>query len=254
MTHAQSITQIAPDADSAARTGPILCASRLYKTYRLGRVNVPVLKGVDLTIERGERVAILGASGSGKSTLLHLLGGLDTPDRDGGSILYHGESLQNMAKSAVDRYRNRDVGFVFQLYHLLPELTVLQNVILPAIIGVGRIQAAKQRTEVESRAKLLLQSFGLAHRLKHRPVELSGGERQRAAIARALINNPALLLADEPTGNLDAETGGVILDAMMNLTDRDEHRQTMVIVTHDQNTAARADRIVRMKDGVIEDA
>jgi len=236
---------------------PLLSAHRVYKTYRLGRVDVPVLRGVHLEVEEGECVAVLGASGSGKSTLLHILGGLDRPDRAGprgteheSDVVFEGRSLRSLSPSQLDRYRNRSVGFVFQFYHLLPELTVLHNAALPALVGLNRLTYAAKAGEIRARAEALLSRFGLAHRLRHRPVELSGGERQRVAIARALINKPKLLLADEPTGNLDQATGATILDAIMDL--RAELNQTIIMVTHDPNTAARADRIVRLKDGVVE--
>jgi len=230
-------------------------AKSVYKTYRLGRIDVPVLRGASITAERGECVAVLGASGSGKSTMLHLLGGLDRADRvpgratDANELSFDGRSIRAFSAGELDRFRNRTVGFVFQFYHLLPELNVLQNAVLPAMVGVGRLGWARKSSEVRARAAGLLDRFGLSHRLGHRPVELSGGERQRVAIARALINQPELLLADEPTGNLDAVTGASILDALMDL--RRERGQTMVIVTHDANTAARADRVVRLKDGVV---
>lgn len=239
---------------TASAPNAIIEARGVHKTYRLGKVRVPVLRGVDLTVHRGECVAILGASGSGKSTLLHLLGGLDRPDSKlddtiDSSIHYNGEPLADWSAKRIDRYRTREVGFVFQFYHLLPELTVMQNVMIASMIGVSRLTWLKERASTRARAIGLLESFGLGGRLNHRPVELSGGERQRTAIARALINKPALLLADEPTGNLDANTGATILDALMG--HRAETAQTMVIVTHDPATASRADRIVRIQDGVV---
>ncbi len=234
---------------------PQLLAQHVHKTYRLGRVDVPVLRGASLSVEEGECVAVLGASGSGKSTLLHLLGGLDRPDRAGpdvGGVSFEGRSLAACSAGELDRYRNRTVGFVFQFYHLLPELSVVQNAMIPAMVGVGRFGWTRAAGEVRKHAEGLLDRFGLGHRTRHRPAELSGGERQRVAIARALINRPRLLLADEPTGNLDAVTGASILDALMDL--RREHKQTMVLVTHDQRVADRADRIVHLKDGVVVDA
>lgn len=268
---------------------PILSATNVFKTYRLGRVDVPVLQGVDLTIERGEWVAILGASGSGKSTLLHLLGGLDRPDRwrgfrDGakcpkcsydiaglksdkcpecgeavanqkavaGEVRFDGRPLADMSSRDRDRYRNTGVGFVFQFYHLLPELTVSDNVLIGSMIRYGLGGYMMQGPIAKKRAKELLESFGLGHRLDHRPSQLSGGERQRVAIARALINDPPVLLADEPTGNLDRKTGRAILDAMV--SHRDQTGRTMVIVTHDLEVAQRADRIVHLEDGKIVDA
>jgi ABC-type lipoprotein export system ATPase subunit len=250
-----------PPQQNAAAGSPLVEARNVYKTYRMGRVDVPVLRGVDLAVHPGECVAVLGASGSGKSTLLHLLGGLDRPDRrasgsggdsprqSGGEIRFRGEPLARRSARQLDRYRTRDVGFVFQFYHLLPELTVLENVAVAGMIGVGRLRYLSLRAGLRRRAAELLERFGLGQRLRHRPAELSGGERQRVAIARALINRPALLLADEPTGNLDATTGGAILDAIMGL--RKETGQTMVIVTHDAATARRADRVVRLADGRV---
>ncbi|MBL0927901.1 MAG: ABC transporter ATP-binding protein [Phycisphaerales bacterium] len=228
---------------------PLIAAKDVHKTYRLGRVDVPVLHGVDLSVDEGECVAILGASGSGKSTLLHILGGLDRPDRGRGAVEFRGSPLHGFSAGALDRYRNHAVGFVFQFYHLLPELTVLQNTLLPALVGLGRLEHARRRGAINARAGELLALFGLGHRLNHRPVELSGGERQRVALARALMNQPALLLADEPTGNLDQATGATILDALMGF--KREQRQSMVIVTHDPRTAERADRVVRLVDGRV---
>jgi lipoprotein-releasing system ATP-binding protein len=229
---------------------PLLRVANLHKTYRLDRVKVPVLRGVDLSVERGEFVAVLGASGSGKSTLLHLLGGLDRPDRSpAGVIEFDGTSLVGMSSRGLDRYRTLSVGFVFQFYHLLPELTVVENVMLPAMVRDGAAGLASGGSDRRAAAEHLIEAVGLSHRLQHRPAELSGGERQRVAIARALVNRPTLLLADEPTGNLDRNTGGKILDAM--LTIRASQGQTMVVVTHDEATAARADRVVRLTDGLV---
>jgi ABC-type lipoprotein export system ATPase subunit len=228
---------------------PLLSVSNLHKTYKLGRVSVPVLRGVDLEVNEGEFVAVLGSSGSGKSTMLHLIGGLDRPDaRPAGSILFSGASVSAMSAGQLDDYRKRDVGFVFQFYHLLPELSVLQNVIVGAMIAQGPAFAANSG-KAQSTARELLQGVGLSHRLDHRPAELSGGERQRVAIARSLINSPRLLLADEPTGNLDHETGEKVLDMLLDL--RKSRAQTMIVVTHDPQTAARADRIVRLADGRV---
>ena len=230
-------------------TPPLLSIRDVRKTYRLGRVKVPVLHGVDLDVDEGAFVAILGASGSGKSTLLHIAGGLDRPDRNTDpkpTVNFRSEPLTN-APGGIDKYRARDVGFVFQFYHLLPELTVLENVACGAMVLHGRLGYMARRGEVLERAKALIETFGLAHRLRHRPVELSGGERQRVALARALINRPALLLADEPTGNLDRETGDQILDAIA--AQRAELGLTMLMVTHDAEVAASADRVVRLRDG-----
>ncbi len=229
---------------------PLLRVENLRKTYHLGRVDVPVLRGVALSVREGEFVAILGASGSGKSTLLHLLGGLDRPDAaQGSSIQYEGRPLHEMSTRDLDRYRNREVGFIFQFYHLLPELSVIDNVLLAPMIRYGRFGFMKRAAQLRAEAQALLTQVGLSHRLKHRPAELSGGERQRVAIARSLINKPRLLLADEPTGNLDHVTGATILDMLMEI--RAQRRQTMVVVTHDEHTAARADRVIRLLDGQV---
>ncbi len=227
---------------------PILQVRAIHKTYRLGRVDVPVLRGLDLDVREGEWVAVLGASGSGKSTLLHLCGALDRPDRNGGSITYRGQSMSGWSTAEKDRYRNTTVGFVFQFYHLLPEMNVLENTALAAMVRYGRWGYSMRRRQTNQRAGELLEAFGLSQRLRHKPGELSGGERQRVAIARALMNEPQLLLADEPTGNLDAATGAQILDVIART-----HRegQTIVMVTHDRAIAGRADRIVQLTAGRI---
>ncbi|TVQ59549.1 MAG: ABC transporter ATP-binding protein [Phycisphaerales bacterium] len=229
----------------------MLRAIDVRKTYRLGRVNVPVLRGASMDVQRGEWVAILGASGSGKSTLLHLLGGLDRPDAPpgGGEIRFEGTGLRDMSRRALDQYRRRRVGFIFQFYHLLPELNVMENTLLSAMAAHSMGAYAANRGGLRARAESLLGAFGLAERLRHRPAELSGGERQRVAIARALMNEPDVLLADEPTGNLDRKTGDAILDRVAAL--RGETGQTIVMVTHDEEVARRADRVVRLEDGVV---
>lgn len=238
-----------PDAP-APGLQPLVRVADLHKTYRLGRVSVPVLHGVSLHVRQGEFVAVLGASGSGKSTLLHLIGGLDKPDREPrGVIDFDGRTLSEMSGRELDAYRSADVGFVFQFYHLLPELSVIDNVLIAAMVRYGRFGYMARARALRPEAEKLLASVGLDHRLRHRPAELSGGERQRVAIARALMNGPRLLLADEPTGNLDHETGGKILDMLLRI--RQERKQTMVVVTHDQTTAAKADRVVRLLDGRI---
>ncbi len=193
-------------------------------------------------------MAVLGASGSGKSTLLHLMGDLDQPDSEGGEVWFEDKAVTAMGGGWRNRYRNKSIGFVFQFYHLLPELNVLENTILPALVGLTRFGYYARRGELRRGAAELLESFGLAHRLKHRPRELSGGERQRVAIARALINKPEVLLADEPTGNLDEQTGGEILDLLA-----EQHRRglTIVMVTHDQSIADRADRVVELHGGKV---
>ena len=227
----------------------ILAAEHVKKTYHLGRVRVPVLHDASISVAAGEWVAIVGSSGSGKSTLLHLLGGLDRADADSGPILFGGEDLRRFDAGRENRYRNRDVGFVFQFYHLLPELTVLENAMLPALVGLSRLRWMSERSALRKRTADLLATCGLSHRLGHRPAELSGGERQRVAIARALINEPKIVLADEPTGNLDVHTGGGILDL---LGQRHAEGLTVVMVTHDVSVAARAQRQVRIADGRIE--
>ena len=228
----------------------LLSAVNLSKTYRLGRVDVPVLTGTTLHVKAGEWIAVQGASGSGKSTLLHLLGDLDQPDDGGGSVTFEQQPLYEMTLRARNLYRNRSIGFVFQFYHLLPELNVLENTILPSLVGLHRWQYYRRISALRQRGSELLDSFGLAHRLKHRPRELSGGERQRVAIARALINGPRALLADEPTGNLDETTGAEILDMIA-----EQHRKglTIIMVTHDPSIANRADRVVHLHRGRIEE-
>ncbi len=241
-------------SDSTVRDAPapgsILSAVNVSKTYRMGQVEVPVLRGCGLSVARGEWLAVHGSSGSGKSTLLHLLGDLDRPDPGDGAVIFEGRALTSMPRSGRNRYRNRSIGFVFQFYHLLPELTVLENTFLPALVGLPRFRYYAQRGEMKARAATLLDSFGLSHRLRHRPRELSGGESQRVAIARALFNGPAILLADEPTGNLDEHTGREILDLLAR-----EHEKglTIVMVTHDQAIAERADRLVHLHDGRIRE-
>lgn len=234
---------------------PILHAHNLSKTYRLGKVLVPVLRHASISVARGEWIAILGASGSGKSTLMHLLGGLDRPDPGSGAITFQSKDLARMNARELDAYRARNVGFVFQAYHLLPELNVLDNVLIGAMVRHGRFAYLARRGSLRARAARLLDLMGLAHRLGHRPVELSGGERQRVAIARALINDPDVLLADEPTGNLDEQTGGSILDAIAALRHEGNRDipQTIVMVTHAREVAQRADRIVRLRLGGVQE-
>ena len=228
-----------------------LCASHLRKTYQLGRVQVSVLRGVSLDVKEGEWLAILGASGSGKSTLLHLLGALDRPDDRESTIRFDQQVVTEFGEAERNQYRNRSVGFVFQFYHLLPEFNIIENVAVSAMVRYGRFGFSKHKKEVYGKAEELLTAFGMKDRLKHRPNELSGGERQRVAIARSLINDPPLLLADEPTGNLDQATGSQILDVIGNL--HRERGQTMVMVTHDSAVAKRADRIVRLRNGLIHE-
>jgi lipoprotein-releasing system ATP-binding protein len=226
-----------------------LSASGLAKGYRKGRNEVPVLRGVDLEVERGELVAVVGSSGSGKSTLLHVLGLLDTPDV--GSVWLDGSRIDDGPDKRRDALRNRTFGFIFQFYHLLPELTALENVMLPHLIRHGVLSYWGIRKRVRAEAEALLDRVGLGHRLDHRPSELSGGEMQRAAIARALAGGPEILLADEPTGNLDSTTGQGVLELLRDLNR--ERELTMMLVTHDLAIAQQADRVVRLAEGRIEE-
>jgi predicted ABC-type transport system involved in lysophospholipase L1 biosynthesis ATPase subunit len=219
----------------------ILVATGLRKTYRLGRQAIEVLQGIDLRVRRGEALVIMGASGAGKSTLLHLLGALDTPSA--GEVRVNGTAVFALSNAQRTRLRNAQMGFVFQAYNLLPELDALENVCLPALLRGGK------RQEVSARGAELLQAVGLGGRLEHRPAELSGGEQQRVAIARALMNQPQLILADEPTGNLDSKTGDAILDLLWRL--RADTGATLVMVTHDQHVAKRGERVLEIADGRI---
>lgn len=226
-----------------------LHAEGLKKAYRKGRsLEVPVLHGVDFSIEQGEMVAIVGASGSGKSTLLHLLGLLDGPDD--GQIFLNGDRIDNLPDRKRDHLRNSAFGFVFQSYHLMPELTALENVLLPHLIRLSPWAWFSQKKQLKRDAAMWLERVGLGHRAKHKPSELSGGEMQRAAIARSLAGNPQIILADEPTGNLDAETGESVMKLLRDLNR--EQSMTMMIVTHDLNVAHQADRIVRLNQGLVE--
>ena len=219
----------------------------LTKSYQLGRVTLDVLRGVDFGIKRGEFVAITGASGSGKSTLLHLIGLLDTPSS--GEIHIEGIDAARISSHARNTIRMRDIGFVFQFYHLLGELNVIENVTLAAKVGTSVLGWPARRKEAIQRATSLLLRVGLGDRMKHRPNELSGGERQRVSIARALMNQPRLLLADEPTGNLDSKTGSKILDLLHRCNEEDG--QTIVMVTHDITLAHESTRAVVLKDGLV---
>jgi ABC-type lipoprotein export system ATPase subunit len=219
----------------------LLFARGLKKTYAIGKRTLEVLRGVDMDVARGDFVALRGASGTGKSTLLHLLGGLDTPNA--GEIHFAGQNLAAFTESQLTHFRNRRVGFVFQSYYLLPELDALENVCLPA--RVARVPAA----QAGARGRELLSLVGLKDRMEHKPYELSGGEQQRVAIARALINEPELLLADEPTGNLDSHTGGEIIELLKNL--HVKKQTTLIIATHDAKVAAHAQRVIELADGRI---
>ena len=226
----------------------IVVARQVTKSYRRSKTVVPVLKGVDFSAERGKITAIVGQSGSGKSTLLHLLGTLDKPDS--GEIHFDGQRTDNLPARKRDSFRNKELGMIFQFYHLLPELTLLENVIAPAMIGQSILSYFRNRSAIVQRAKALTEMVGLSHRLHHKPCELSGGEMQRTAIARALVTDPKLLLADEPTGNLDQESGQAILQLMRDLN-RDTGL-TIVMVTHDENIAQQCDALVRLKGGKVE--
>ena len=226
----------------------IVVARDVTKSYRRSKTIVPVLKGVDFSAERGKITAIIGQSGSGKSTLLHLLGTLDRPDS--GEIHFDGQRTDNLPARKRDAFRNQQLGMIFQFYHLLPELTLLENVIAPSMIGQSVFSYFRNRKAIIERAKSLTDMVGLSHRLHHKPCELSGGEMQRTAIARALVTSPKLLLADEPTGNLDQESGQSILQLMRDLN-RDTGL-TIVMVTHDENIAQQCDALVRLKGGRLE--
>jgi ABC-type lipoprotein export system ATPase subunit len=220
---------------------PLLVATGIRRSFNLGRRSIEVLRGVDLEVARGAFLALRGASGAGKSTLLHLLAGLDSPTE--GRIQFDGRDLARLAPGELSRFRNRQIGLVFQAYYLFPELDALENVCLPARLA----RRPARRTEREG--KTLLDRVGLSHRIDHRPNELSGGEQQRVAIARALINGPELLLADEPTGNLDSHAGEEIIELLCSL--QVERQMTLLIATHDERVAARAPKIVELLDGQI---
>jgi len=221
---------------------PLLSARNLTRTYTLGKRALEVLRGVNLDVARGEFLALRGASGAGKSTLLHLIGGLDAPNA--GEIHFAGQNLAALSQIELAHFRRHRVGFVFQSYYLLPELDALENVCLPA--RVARVPAV----QAGARGRDLLARVGLKDRMEHKPYELSGGEQQRVAIARALINEPELLLADEPTGNLDSHTGEAIIELLKNL--RTENKTTLIVATHDTRVAAHAERVMELVDGQIK--
>jgi lipoprotein-releasing system ATP-binding protein len=221
----------------------VIHCEALGKTYAEGTLYTPVFDGLDLTVHAGETVAILGASGAGKSTLLHLLGGLDTPTA--GEVYVAGQKMSALSDAARGKLRNRALGFVYQFHHLLPEFTALENVMLPVLLNGTAVADASKR------AQALLESVGLGHRLEHKPGELSGGERQRAAVARALVNSPACVLGDEPTGNLDEKTAAKVFAQMLDLNHA--QRTSLVLVTHDRRLARRLDRVLELHEGKLRE-
>jgi putative ABC transport system ATP-binding protein len=222
----------------------VLQADNLYKTYQLGEYQIHALNGVDFHVEQGEFVAIMGPSGSGKSTLLHLLGGLDSASQ--GAVLLGGETFSELPDKQITLARRRNIGFVFQFFNLLPTLSAEENILLPVLID------GKNPAEYQSQIDKLINLVGLADRRDHKPDQLSGGEQQRVAIARALVTNPTILLADEPTGNLDTKTGKIIMSLLRKSCD--ELGQTIIVVTHDPRAAAYADRVVFLRDGKVEES
>jgi len=230
-------------------TLPLLAATNLHKTYWKNAEKIEVLRGLNLEVHSGDFLSVVGASGSGKSTLLHILGTLDRPDK--GEIRLAGERIDNLPAERRDQLRNHTFGFIFQFYHLLPELSTLENVLVPQMITHSIMGWFGVRRELKARATELLRRVGLGHRLRHRPRELSGGEMQRAAIARALVNQPRILLADEPTGNLDADTGAEIVRLLRDLNRSDG--LTIIMVTHNLDIVAETDCTLRIAQGRIEE-
>jgi lipoprotein-releasing system ATP-binding protein len=234
----------------AAKEPPILVASGVRRDFRMGDSEIQVLKKVDLAVAAGEFIAIEGRSGSGKSTLLHILGALDEPN--GGAVIFDGRDIAKLSSAERCALRCRQFGFVFQFYHLLPELNVLENTMLSSMIQNSLVAFRANKSRLAKRARELLGQLGLEHRLRHRPAHLSGGERQRVAIARALMNQPRIVFADEPTGNLDAETGRQIMSVLEHL--HRQNGQTIVLVTHDRSLAQRADRVLVLEGGKLKEA
>jgi lipoprotein-releasing system ATP-binding protein len=242
------MSQLQSSSPSATTAANILRADKVRKTFRMGDSEISVLKQIDLNVRPGEFIAIEGRSGSGKSTLLHLLGALDTSD--GGNIHYAGQNFSTISQSERCRLRNEEFGFVFQFYHLLPELNVLENTLLAAMVRYSWLSYRLHKKQLRQKAIELLAQLGLAERMKHRPSQLSGGERQRVAIARALMNEPKILFADEPTGNLDVDTGRQIMNLLEDL--HRQRNQTIIMVTHDRSLAREADRVLVLRDGKLE--
>ena len=230
-----------PTSSSTGKNHPMIRIADLHKSFIMGSQELTVLKGIDLEIPRGQMVAIVGASGAGKSTMLHIMGMLDRPTK--GTVYFDNQDLFQMSEAQQAEFRNRRIGFVFQFHHLLPEFTALENACMPALIQRRPIE------EVEQEATTLLQEVGLGQRLHHKPGELSGGEQQRVAVARALLQKPDLVLADEPTGNLDTHTGESLFGLLRDLNRT--RNTTFVIVTHNDKLSAQSDRIVYMQDGMI---
>ena len=245
--HGGSWTSEAEKANTLS-ANTVLATRDLFKSYRKGDLGLPVLQGIDMQVREGEFLAIVGQSGCGKRTLLHLLGTLDRPDA--GEIYFDGHRIDNLASAGRDLLRNRHFGMIFQFYHLLPELTSLENVLAPALIAEDMFSYWARRGKYRRRAMQLLEMVGIADRAKHKPREMSGGEMQRAAIARALLTEPRVLLADEPTGNLDRATGEQIMTILRQLNQ--EQKLTIVMVTHDPWIAEQADRVVRLVEGRIQ--
>ena len=233
---------------NTATNGPALECAGIRRAFQIGARRMEILHGVSLELKRGERLALMGTSGAGKTTLLNILGLLDTPTE--GSVTVDGELSSNLDARQRSTLRNEKIGFIFQFYHLLPELSALENALLPAMILHSRSAYRRRRSEYTDRAQGMLDRFGLGNRLEHRPNQLSGGERQRVAIARALLLDPPILIADEPTGNLDRGTGEKVLELL--LEEQNTRGVSLLLVTHDERLAKRCDRVLYMEDGLIQ--